>query len=151
MYMFTVINLCFSRSLSLSPNSPQAENSSSNGDDCPSHFDHVSSFAGSKLDDEEVLSSALYKPGDRIKVFYGKGKNLCLYEAKIIGTEEGESGRDYLVHYNGWNTRYDEWINESRISEKVTGPSKAIRPQYAKVNEYKYSCNAARHNVNIKA
>ena len=42
-------------------------------------------------------------------------------------------GRDYLVHYNGWNTRYDEWINEARIAEKVTGPSKATRPQYAKV------------------
>ena len=71
-------------------------------------------------------------------MFYGKGKNLCLYEAKIIGTEDGENGRDYLVHYNGWNTRYDEWINESRISEKVTGPSKAIRPQYAKVNQLTY-------------
>ena len=66
-------------------------------------------------------------------MFYGKGKNQCLYEAKIIGLEEGEMGRDYLVHYNGWNNRYDEWINEERIAEKVTGPSKATRPQYAKV------------------
>ena len=80
------------------------------------------------------MLSSPYKSGDRIKVFYGKGKNLCLYEAKIIGTEEGENGRDYLVHYNGWNTRYDEWISESRIAEKVTGPSKAIRPQYSKVS-----------------
>lgn len=85
-----------------------------------------------------MLVSAIYQPGDRIKVTYGKGKNQCHYEAKIIGIEEGENARDYLVHYNGWNTRYDEWINESRISEKVTGPSKAIRPQYAKVNKQYY-------------
>ena len=75
----------------------------------------------------------MYKSGDRIKVLYGKGKNQCLYEAKIIGSEAGENGREYLVHYNGWNTRYDEWIAESRILEKVTGPSKSIRPQYSKV------------------
>ena len=45
-------------------------------------------------------------------------------------------GRDYLVHYNGWNTRYDEWITEARIAEKVTGPSRATRPQYAKVRDH---------------
>ena len=69
-------------------------------------------------------------------MFYGKGKNQCLYEAKIIGLEEGEMGRDYLVHYNGWNNRYDEWINEERIAERVTGPSKATRPQYSKVSRH---------------
>lgn len=89
-----------------------------------------------KLEDD-ILTSSMYKPGDRIKVFYGKGKNQCLYEAKIIGLEEGETGRDYLVHYNGWNNRYDEWINEARIAEKVTGPSKATRPQY-KVRGWSY-------------
>lgn len=42
---------------------------------------------------------------DRILVWYGRGKNLQTYEAKIIGTEENENRRDYLVHYSGWNNR----------------------------------------------
>ena len=46
-----------------------------------------------------------YVENDRISVWYGKGKNLRTYEAKIIGMEESESHRDYLVHYSGWNNR----------------------------------------------
>lgn len=42
---------------------------------------------------------------DRILVWYGRGKNLQTYEAKIIGIEENENRRDYLVHYSGWNNR----------------------------------------------
>lgn len=42
---------------------------------------------------------------DRILVWYGRGKNLQTYEAKIIGMEENENRRDYLVHYSGWNNR----------------------------------------------
>ena len=42
---------------------------------------------------------------DRILVWYGSGKNLQTYEAKIIGMEESEQSRDFLVHYSGWNNR----------------------------------------------
>lgn len=26
----------------------------------------------------------------------------------------------YLVHYTGWNTRYDEWVKRARIAENLT-------------------------------
>lgn len=26
----------------------------------------------------------------------------------------------FLVHYTGWNTRYDEWIKRARIAENLT-------------------------------
>jgi len=28
----------------------------------------------------------------------------------------------YYVHYKGWNSRYDEWINRRRIAYKYKGP-----------------------------
>ena len=46
-----------------------------------------------------------FAENDRILVWYGRGKNLQTYEAKIIGMEESENKRDYLVHYSGWNNR----------------------------------------------
>lgn len=69
---------------------------------------------------------------DQVLVWYGSGKNLLNYEAKIIGMEESESKREYLVHYSGWNNRYNEWIDEARIVQKVTNPTKHARPQYKK-------------------
>ena len=47
-----------------------------------------------------------YLENDRILVWYGRGKTLRPYEAKILGVEESKLKRDYLVHYNGWNTRW---------------------------------------------
>ena len=48
-------------------------------------------------------------------------------------------GQSYYVHYNGWNTRYDEWIDSTRVVEKVTTPSKGVsRPPYARVIIYYY-------------
>ena len=46
-----------------------------------------------------------FAENDRVLVWYGSGKNLETYEAKIIGMEESEDRRDYLVHYSGWNNR----------------------------------------------
>ena len=74
-----------------------------------------------------------YSENDRIHVRYGKGKTIRLYQAKIVGVESSEAGHSYLVHYNGWNTRYDEWIEEDRIAGKASGPIVKSRPQYAKV------------------
>lgn len=63
--------------------------------------------------------------GDRIRVKYGKGKQLKVYEAKVmnlvyINTNESDLQKiKYFVHYTGWNTRYDEWIKRNRIVEVV--------------------------------
>ncbi len=65
-------------------------------------------------------------------MWYGKGKTLRTYEAKVLGVEESELHRDYLVHYNGWNIRYDEWVEEARIAGRATGPSTGSnRPMYS--------------------
>ena len=65
-------------------------------------------------------------------VFYGKGKGLRTYEAKVKEVDGGEE-KAYLVHYNGWNSRYDEWIDSGRIAGKITGTSKP-RPHFNTVS-----------------
>ncbi len=78
-----------------------------------------------------------YKEGDRVLVLYGKGKTLRTYEAKVKEIERGEEKCNYLVHYSGWNSRYDEWVDggSGRIAGKITGASKP-RPHFNKVSFY---------------
>ncbi|XP_003739049.1 AT-rich interactive domain-containing protein 4B [Galendromus occidentalis] len=60
---------------------------------------------------------------DRIKVKYGHGKQLKVYEAKVLKIEDADGDsteKKYLVHYTGWNNRYDEWIQKKRILENIT-------------------------------
>lgn len=65
--------------------------------------------------------------GDRIRVKYGKGKQLKVYEAKVMNLVDAEADDPlkikYFVHYTGWNTRYDEWITRHRIVEIVCDKS----------------------------
>ena len=57
---------------------------------------------------------------------YGCNKNQKLYEAKIIEISSSGGGaasaQTYLVHYNGWNNRYDEWVGKERIQSVVEVP-----------------------------
>ena len=48
-----------------------------------------------------------YEEGNRVLVWYGKGKQQLTYEAKIIGVDKvvETDHKEYLVHYSGWNTR----------------------------------------------
>lgn len=86
-----------------------------------------------------------YQVNDRVLVFYGKGKTLLKYEAKVVEIETGEDKCDYLVHYNGWNTRYDEWIDSSRIAGKLTGSQAGkTRPFHHKVCPEVLFCIPAR-------
>ncbi|XP_058808963.1 AT-rich interactive domain-containing protein 4B isoform X2 [Phymastichus coffea] len=55
--------------------------------------------------------------GDRLKVYYD---SKMTYEAKVIDIEKDGVEAVYLVHYTGWNTRYDEWIKCSRIAQNFT-------------------------------
>ena len=59
----------------------------------------------------------MIKTGDGLKVKYGRGRQLKVYEAKVlkIETDPIKNKRKYFVHYSGWNSRYDEWIKKSRI------------------------------------
>lgn len=100
-------------------------------------LDCSTSLSASHLETEGVMRnleqcSGGYKENDRILVLYGKGKTLRTYEAKVISVERGESKCEYLVHYSGWNNRYDEWIESSRIAGKLTEFTK--RPHFSSVS-----------------
>ncbi|XP_053674250.1 mucin-5AC [Anopheles nili] len=56
--------------------------------------------------------------GDKLKVYYDEQK--VTYEAKVIEIAKQEGSPIYLVHYTGWNTRYDEWVRKERIAENLT-------------------------------
>ncbi|XP_044291594.1 AT-rich interactive domain-containing protein 4A isoform X2 [Varanus komodoensis] len=53
--------------------------------------------------------------GTKVKVKYGRGKTQKIYEASIKSTENDDGELLYLVHYYGWNVRYDEWVKADRI------------------------------------
>ena len=40
-----------------------------------------------------------------------------MYEAKCIKAEAKENSKSphFLIHYNGWNKHWDEWVPESRV------------------------------------
>ena len=63
--------------------------------------------------DKQPLSpEVVLSVGDKIKVFY---KDDTLYEARIVKwRKEDGAGCQFLVHYQGWNARHDEWIERSR-------------------------------------
>ena len=56
---------------------------------------------------------------------YGKGKQLKVYEAKVLKSEYdvAKNRYKYLVHYYGWSSRYDEWIYRNRIVQVVRDKS----------------------------
>uniref|UniRef100_A0A8C7Z0M6 Tudor-knot domain-containing protein n=1 Tax=Oryzias sinensis TaxID=183150 RepID=A0A8C7Z0M6_9TELE len=61
--------------------------------------------------------------GTKVRVKYGRGKTQKIYEAHIKKTDSDSGEQFYLVHYYGWNVRYDEWVKADRIiwpSEKGT-------------------------------
>lgn len=39
-----------------------------------------------------------------------------LYEAKCLERRKTPEGKSqYLIHYKGWNCRWDTWVNEDRL------------------------------------
>ena len=66
--------------------------------------------------------------GDKLKVYYGPThESKVTYDAKVLEIDKDAQGPIYLVHYTGWNTRYDEWINPNRIAENWSAATKAKR------------------------
>ncbi|CAC5374102.1 AT-rich interactive domain-containing protein 4B [Mytilus coruscus] len=61
--------------------------------------------------------------GSRLKVRYGGGQTQKIYDAKVVEAKDDGSGLQYLVHYAGWNNRYDEWIQPERIVSIVEKPT----------------------------
>lgn len=73
----------------------------------------------SKVDESQIAI------GDGLKVKYGKGKQLKVYEAKVLKSEYDKNCNryKYLVHYYGWSSRYDEWIYRNRIVQVIRDKS----------------------------
>lgn len=55
--------------------------------------------------------AARFSDGERILCFHGP----LMYEAKCMKADMKEKGFYYLIHYNGWNKHWDEWVPEARV------------------------------------
>ncbi|XP_006990775.1 AT-rich interactive domain-containing protein 4A [Peromyscus maniculatus bairdii] len=77
--------------------------------------EETESKCDSEEDDDEGDDTEPCLTGTRVKVKYGRGKTQKIYEASIKGTEIDDGEVLYLVHYYGWNVRYDEWVKADRI------------------------------------
>ncbi|CAK6442256.1 unnamed protein product [Pipistrellus nathusii] len=66
-------------------------------------------------DHHEEEEFECYPPGMKVQVRYGRGKNQKMYEASIKDSDVEGGEVLYLVHYCGWNVRYDEWIKADKI------------------------------------
>ncbi|XP_056152104.1 AT-rich interactive domain-containing protein 4A isoform X2 [Lampris incognitus] len=67
---------------------------------------------GERTEEEEDGDSVT---GTKVRVKYGRGKTQKIYEANIKRTDTDDGEQIYLVHYYGWNVRYDEWVKADRI------------------------------------
>uniref|UniRef100_A0AAR5PEB9 ARID domain-containing protein n=1 Tax=Dendroctonus ponderosae TaxID=77166 RepID=A0AAR5PEB9_DENPD len=66
--------------------------------------------------------------GDKLIVYYGPtNESKVTYEAKVVDMDKDQTGPIYLVHYTGWNTRYDEWIPACRVAENLSSGAKSKR------------------------
>ncbi|XP_034753286.1 AT-rich interactive domain-containing protein 4B isoform X3 [Etheostoma cragini] len=69
----------------------------------------------SSQEGEEGEEFECYPPGMKVQVRYGRGRNLKTYEATVKEADVEGGEVLYLVHYCGWNIRYDEWIKADKI------------------------------------
>ncbi|XP_076657339.1 AT-rich interaction domain hat-trick [Halictus rubicundus] len=106
----------------------------------------------SRSDEQLAESAPCYKGplelGDRLKVYYGPThESKVTYEAKVIDIERDGTEPMYLVHYTGWNTRYDEWIKASRIAQNFTQAQGRVKRVKANSRPQTPSTNLS-NNVN---
>lgn len=75
--------------------------------------------------------------GDKLRVYYHEQK--VTYEAKVIEISRQSDKILYLVHYTGWNTRYDEWVPKERIAENLSNSKTGKRSKAASKSETRSS------------
>ncbi|XP_073994512.1 uncharacterized protein isoform X2 [Rhodnius prolixus] len=77
-----------------------------------------------RLSEDRFIALPSYKtilPGDKLRVYYGPTlESKVTYEAKVLSIRTEGNESVYLVHYTGWNNRYDEWIKTSRIADNLS-------------------------------
>uniref|UniRef100_A0A3B3ZB57 Tudor-knot domain-containing protein n=1 Tax=Periophthalmus magnuspinnatus TaxID=409849 RepID=A0A3B3ZB57_9GOBI len=64
---------------------------------------------------EEGEEFECYPPGMKVQVRYGRGRSLKTYQATVKEADVEGGQVLYLVHYCGWNIRYDEWVKADKI------------------------------------
>lgn len=77
----------------------------------------------------EEKKATKYNDGDKVFCFHGP----LLYEGKIQKIKVKEKVTKYFVHYSGWNTKWDEWVAESRVlenSEETIKKQKELKQQH---------------------
>ncbi|XP_018417679.1 PREDICTED: AT-rich interactive domain-containing protein 4A [Nanorana parkeri] len=120
-----------------SPKPEDSERESDEEDDKLSDVDEMENKGDSEDDEDSEEKDRL--AGTKVKVKYGRGKTQKIYEANIKNTEIDGGELLYLVHYYGWNVRYDEWVKADRIiwpSEKAGSKRKQKkRPKNKDENE----------------
>ncbi|KAI2496101.1 hypothetical protein MHU86_18427 [Fragilaria crotonensis] len=85
------------------------------------HIDTAIEASDNDDDDDEI------RPKYRIdqRVFCKENKNM--YEAVIRKTSFKDGKWTYLVHFAGWNTRWDRWVEDSELCE----PTEELRKEAA--------------------
>jgi len=66
-----------------------------------------------------VNESRCYSKGHKVVVYFGG----YLYNGQIMdlkASNSADASLQYLIHYNGWNKMWDEWMTEERIFEPST-------------------------------
>lgn len=71
---------------------------------------------------------AQYAVGEMVLVSYTDK----FYEAKVQKTEYKEDQWHYLLHYSGWNKKFDEWVEESGMKKAPAAPTPAAKAKKAK-------------------
>lgn len=86
----------------------------------PSIIPASASIANAPAPAIQAIGDFPIEVGDKLKVFYHENK--VTYEAKVLEITylANDEEYSYLVHYNGWNQRYDEWVKKDRVAENLT-------------------------------
>lgn len=87
----------------------------------PNKMKHFDSSISEKIIKKELDTSNedfTISIGDNLVVFYGDNTNTTTYDAKVLNICDIEGEIKFYVHYKGWNSRYDEWIDRNRVALK---------------------------------
>jgi hypothetical protein len=96
--------------------SAMEEDSDSEKEEVSVHIDLSSSIQ--RYTNRLFLFLQRYEEGERVLVESKNGK--LLWDAKVLGvSENGKQGESlgYRVTYNGWSSRFDEWVAADRVVE----------------------------------
>ncbi|KAL4639892.1 AT-rich interactive domain-containing protein 4B isoform X2 [Arapaima gigas] len=95
-------------------------------EDCNEKQNQQKSGADSNQE-EEGEEFECYPPGMKVQVRYGRGRHLKTYEATVKDSDLDDGEVVYLVHYCGWNVRYDEWVKADKIVRPASKNAQKVK------------------------